>query len=144
MSQGVVIGHWTEKQSRDLTRCPSYYAADTETIRTKPGKYTVTLVFEGGYTVPMPYWLCCGIDGDRIDGRLYSGFGGVNFASTKLPKEPTVYHVQTYAYYAKDLVEKGILTLLPGFEWLLTECAWRDERAPKTWEQVMELATRKH
>lgn len=35
MSLQITIGEWVEKESRDVTQCPSYYAADTETLRTQ-------------------------------------------------------------------------------------------------------------
>lgn len=139
MSQSAVIGTWVEAEPRTITSCPSYYAADSETIRTKPGRYELRLVFVGGYTVPMPYWLVAGIAADRIDGRLYSGFGGVNYASTELPKEPTTYHLQTYSFHLDELVSGGRVELLPGFEWLLTERPWSHANAPKTWKQVEAL-----
>lgn len=139
MTSKVIIGTWHEV-SREITRCPSYYAADTETLLTIPGDYPVVLTFEGGYTVPMPYWVLVGIPTTRISGRLYSGFGGVNFASTPLKEgEAVTYTIQTYAYLLGKLVEEGRVTLRPGFDWLLSEVPWRHDAAPHTWDAVRAL-----
>jgi hypothetical protein len=138
--QTIEIGTWHETQTREFSHCPSYYAADTETLRVKVGAYSVRLSFEGGYTIPMPYWLLIGIDTDRIDGRLYSGFGGLNFASTELPKAPVRYTIQMYAYQLAELVKDGRITLKPGFEWMVEgECMWQHPSAPKTWDDVKAL-----
>lgn len=132
----LTIGKWIE-ESRDITHCPSYYAADHETIRTKAGEYPVNLKFVGGYLVPMPYWLTIGIAGDRISGALYSGFGGVNYSKTDLPLEPTTYCLQLYSYGLPELVASGKVTLDAGFEWLAeNKSAWQHEKAPKTWEAL--------
>jgi len=138
MGRTVIVGTWHEREARDITHCPSYYAADSETLRTVPGEYPVRLTFEGGYLVPMPYWLLIGINTTRVDGRLYSGFGGLNVSSTELPKGEAVRHtIQTYAYNVANLVARGDLTLAPGFEWLLEERAqWEAAGAPKTWDDV--------
>jgi hypothetical protein len=142
MGTSVVVGKWIEKVSREETRCPSYYAADWETLVTIPGEYPLTLTFEGGYTIPMPYWLLCGIAATRKAGALYSGFGGNNFASTKLEAgESVALTLQMSAYKIRELVESGRVELLPGFEWLLDEkYSWQSARAPKTWADVAKLA----
>lgn len=142
MSNGVIvrIGTWIEKESREINRCPSYYAADHETLKTVAGEYPAELEFVGGYTVPMPYWLLVGIPADRIDGRLYSGFAGVNFASTELPKKRVTYHLQSYHYQIPELVEQGWLKLDPAFEWLLVKhYAWQEPGAPKDWDAVIAI-----
>ena len=141
MSVCVRIGTWHEK-SREITRCPSYYAADHETLQTTAGDYPLELMFQNGYNIPMPYWLLVNIPSIRIDGALYSGFGGVNYARNELPKgESVLYHVQTYDYLLKDLVAKGTVTLNPGFEWLLLKRSeqFKDPRSPKTWEEVIAM-----
>lgn len=144
MSITVKIGTWHETGERQITRCPSYYAADTETLALKPGDYDARLSFEGGYTIPMPYWLLIGIDAERVEGRLYSGFGGCNFSSTDLPKgERVTYTVQKYSYQIADAVNAGRLTLAPGFEWLMggaSDPVWKHQDAPKTWDEVRRLA----
>lgn len=136
-SRTIKVGTWHERAAREVTRCPSYYAADTETLRTVPGDYPVRIAFVGGYMVPMPYWLLVGIDAERVDGRLYSGFGGVNFASTELPKGEAVrYTIQGYDYELGKMVEDGHITLEPGFEWMLGgayERSWKHPDAPKDW-----------
>jgi len=141
MEKEITIGTWNETTSRDITHCPSYYAADFETLRTTPGAYELRLMFVGGYTVPMPYWLLCRIDATRIAGALYSGFGGNNFASRALPKDETVpYRLQTYSYELRKLVEDGRVTLRPGFDWLLAEKPWDAPGAPQDWAAVSALA----
>jgi len=139
MSVSIEIGVWHETENREFTHCPSYYAADSETLRVKIGNYPLRVTFEGGYIIPMPYWLLCGIDTDRIDGRLYNGFGGVNYSSTELPHEPVCYTIQMYRYQLPDLVKDGRVTLKSGFEWLLDKIPWENPNAPKTWEDVEKL-----
>lgn len=121
----IEVGVWHERAARKIDRCPSYYAADHETLETKPGDYPVRIVFVGGYTVPMPQWMLIGIPSTRLDGRLYSGCGGVNYSSTELPKGEAVDYVsQWYAYSLKDCVARGDITLKPGFECLLAQKPW--------------------
>jgi hypothetical protein len=115
----VQIGFWIERESRDERRCPSYYAADWEILRTKPGRYPLILDVVGGYMCPMPYWLLVAVDADRIDGCLYSGFGGHNFASTELAKEPKPLHVQMYDYQLTELVVSGTAEVFPEWTELL-------------------------
>lgn len=115
----VIIGTWHEKAERTISRCPSYYAADTETLRTHVGDYPARISLQGGYAIPMPYWLLVSIEATRVEGRLYSGFGGVNFASTDLPAgEVVTYGVQAYRHSIPELVAAGTLTLAPAFEFL--------------------------
>jgi hypothetical protein len=138
----VLIGTWHEAESRDIRRCPSYYAADFETLRTQPGDFELRLTFQGGYLVPMPQWLLVSIDAERIDGALYSGFGGLNFASTPLPVgERVVYHEQMYVYQLRNLVERDRVTLRPGFEWVLCDKPWEGLGAPQTWDAVRTLCS---
>lgn len=142
MSTSVLIGKWVEKESRDITQCPSYYAADYEVLRTRVGEYPVRLTFQGGYIIPMPYWVLVGIDADRIEGKIYSGFGGVNYSSRDLPVGPKQYHIQAYQYHLTDMVKQGLIQLDSGFEWLITEGdtpCWKNPKSPKTWEEVRAL-----
>jgi hypothetical protein len=151
MSQSVVIGTWVEPEARVFTHCPSYYAADHETLRVKPGEYPVRVTFEGGYLIPMPYWLLIGLDTERVSGALYNGCGGVNYGSTELPAGEAVRHtLQLYAYNLRDpkpefatlgpgLVSSGKVKLDPRFAWLLEEKPWENPDAPKTWEDVRNL-----
>lgn len=145
MTIAVIIGTWHERAPREFTRCPSYYAADTETLRVKPGEYLARITFEGGYTIPMPYWLLIGIDTERVEGRLYSGCGGLNFAVTELKAGEAVrYTIQQYRYQIREAVESGWLTLKPEFEWLncgAERACWDHSDAPKTWDDVRRLAS---
>lgn len=138
----VIVGTWHEREARDITRCPSYYAADYETLRTMPGDYPVRVTFEGGYTIPMPYWVLVGINSTRVNGALFSGFGGNNFAKTDLPAgEAVTYSLQTYVHTIPDMVADGRLTLAPGFEWLNDKDHGRVIAAgPRTWDAVRALA----
>lgn len=136
----VVIGQWHERESREVSHSPSYYAADWETLKTRTGDYPARVTFETGYTIPMPYWLLVKIDADRTGGRLYSGFGGNNFASRELPHEPAHLPVQAYAYEIHKLVAAGRLTLRPEYAWLAAEGdepAWHHPDAPKTWDAIV-------
>lgn len=133
----IEVGTWHETAAREITRCPSYYAADTETLRTEPGDYPVRVTLEGGYRTPMPYWVLVGIDAERVDGRLYSGFGGVNYASTELPKGEKVQHtIQTYLFDLRRLAAEGKVTVKPEYRWILDEKPWENEAAPKTWDEA--------
>lgn len=102
---------WVEAEARDVTRCPSYYAADWETLRTRPGTYPMRLTTIDGRDCPAgdqwPYYLTTEIPADRIAGKLYSGFAGNNFASTDLPLEPTTLRPRIYAYHLGELLERG-------------------------------------
>ena len=142
MSASILIGYWVEKTARKITHCPSYYAADSETLETIPGRYPIRLTFEGGYDCPMPYWLVGSIDTTRIEGALYSGFGGVNFASTPLPVGVKVqYHIQAYDYQLGKMVESGNVELLPGMEcWAEGDHAKRIDYARQLgWDKIMEM-----
>lgn len=113
----IKIGEIIE-EGRTLTRCPGYYAADYEKLELEPGRYPLYVTIEGGYMFPMPYWLVASIPARRIEGKTYSGFGGVNFASTDLPQEDVTYGVQAYAYSLAKMIEDGRVELSPGFELL--------------------------
>ena len=132
----VEIGTWIET-GRELTRCPSYYAADHETLRTVAGEYPARVMFVGGYNVPMPQWVLVKMAADRLNGRLYSGFGGNNFASTELPAERIEYSEQRGAYLIRELVASGKLRLAPAFAWMIeAEYPWQADGAPKTFAEV--------
>jgi len=130
------IGTWNEAEARTITRCPSYYAADWETLETRPGQYPARVEFIGGFDCPMPYWLLTSIEADRVGGALYNGICGNNFSSQSLPCEPVAYNVQMYSYEIPALVRSGKLTLAAGFEWLTEPHAWKHPAAPKTWDDV--------
>jgi hypothetical protein len=109
----IIIGHYIVTEPEKVSRCPSYYAADHETLELQPGRYPITLLFATGYTCPMPYYLQATIDSKRVSGALYSGFGGVNFAKTELEiGEHVPYHYQSYNYELKNLLDAGRVELL--------------------------------
>ena len=140
MSMTVTIGLWVEKEARTIGRCPSYYAADWERLETEAGEYPIQLVFENGYTAPMPYWTLVGIPARRLAGATYNGFGGANFSSNDLPQEPVKYVAQMYAYHLPEQVRQGLVKLLPEFAYLGdSDASWKHPDAPRTWEQVAEL-----
>lgn len=144
VSVTVTVGTYHEK-GRRIQRCPSYYAADYEVLDLVPGDYPLRLTFEGGYMVPMPYWILARIDALRVEGALFSGYGGVNFGRTDLPAgEAVTYGLQTYRYLVPQMVADGDVTLAPGFEWLLADMPWTHADAPKTWEAVSDLREAEH
>ena len=117
-----IIGEWLEAESRDVNHSPSYYAADYEILRTKPGRYPVKLESIDAKPWGRPYYVAIRIDADRIDGRLYSGFGGLNFASRELPQEPKPLSFRRYAYELQELVAQGVVVLnAAGLEYLAYE-----------------------
>lgn len=111
----VRVGTWHELEARDLDRSPSYYAADWEKVRTIPGDVPLFVTFTGGYMVPMPHCATAGVPAETIDGATYSGFGGVNFASTPIKPGPTTYTVWLYSYMLAEAVAAGRVTLAPEF-----------------------------
>ena len=130
MVQAIVIGEWIEAESRELHHGISSYAADYEVLKTRPGRYPVTVTSSDGKTLPggtvktiyptadgsysyivTPYWVHVSIDADRIAGGHYSGFGGGNFAFRELPKEPAPYRSQTYYYQLQKQVDSGKIEL---------------------------------
>lgn len=110
----TVIGEYIEVESRDVRRCPSYYAADWEVLRTKPGRYPLIATFDN--LCADPYYVGAKVDADRIEGKLYSGFGGLNFASTDLPPREQPLHVQVYGYELSRMVESGRAVVSPEFQ----------------------------
>jgi hypothetical protein len=135
MSKTVEIGTWIESESRDVVQSGSY-AADTELLRTREGEYPARVIFEAGYGIPKPYWLMVKIDADRISGKTYSGFGGVNFASRDLPLKPAPFRIQAYAYQIRDLVDAGKIEILPEYEWLTSDDPRQHPDAPQTWAEI--------
>lgn len=140
MSSKALIGYWIEKAPRELEAHTSF-AADWITHRTRPGRYPVYMTFEGGYTVPMPYWVLCGIDSDVTAGKTYSALGGNIFASRDVKREPSKYHVQTYTGALAEMIDNGTLEVLPGLEWVRTchEDICNGTRKV-TWDNVREMA----
>ena len=133
----VTVGMWHEKQVREIDHCPSYYAADFEVLQSIPGDYPLTVSFIGGYTVPMPNRASAPVATTRLRGALYSGMGGHNFASTALEVgEKKIYWEGMYVYNLARLVEAGLVTLKPEFQWLAHVNAWQHPDAFKTWAEV--------
>jgi hypothetical protein len=139
----VLIGMWHEPEAREFTdHSPTYYAADWDQHRVVPGNYPVYLKFEGGYTIPMPYWTLVTIDTIRIDGARYSGFGGVNFACSTPELGPSQYHIQGYRDMAKGCMEAGKMTLFPNRLWAMDPL----EHVKKMnwgWDDIRKMAVQK-
>jgi hypothetical protein len=147
MSRAIQIGWWVVKPGEEpISHCPSYYAADHETLQPLPGLYPARLVFKPGYTHPFVDRMVAGVDCVRVSGELYSGFGGVNFAHTPLKAgEAKQYVHQPYTYQIPGLVKVGKLVLATQYAWM----AKSDEpgnsiievysRQPFTWEQLERL-----
>jgi hypothetical protein len=147
MAVSVQIGWWVVRDGETVQRCPSYYAADYEVLRLKPGRYPLRLVFETGYLHPMPYWLTAGVDAERVEGALFNGCGGNNFGCVKLQSGESVrYGVQVYAYSVETggLEESGRVEFLPErAEWAraltrhVTRPGWLDGL---TWDELRAMA----
>jgi len=126
MAIHFTVGHYIVNEASEVTRCPSYYAADHETLRLKPGRYPVRVMVEGqelfkngvdGKWCPVPRWLLVGVASERVSGRLYNGFGGVNYSSTELPAgEAVEYGLQFNPYQIAGLIAAGKVEPLPGME----------------------------
>jgi hypothetical protein len=139
----VIIGHYIVSEAKEIQHCPSYYAADYEILRLTPGRYEMRVTFVGGYTCPMPYWLLAQVDSTRVEGALYSGFGGVNFGRTELPAGETVkYGIQTNAFNLKRLIDDGKFEPLPErAEWAAALAESTVEFARTlTWDDVEAVA----
>lgn len=142
----IHIGTWHETAPRELSRSPSYYAADHEELITKAGDYRVGITFEGGYNIPMPYWMLIGIDCRVTGGGLYSGFAGVNFACTPIEPRDDVYTIQGYSYQLLDLIKNGAVTIEPQWAWLNQEALMLYDymrREGWTWERLTPFAVKK-
>lgn len=129
MGRKIHIGNWIESEPRKV-QGGTYYAADWIEHELRPGRYPLYLTFEGGYLMPMPYWLLATVDSRILDGRLYSGFGGLNFASTKVEPKDSTYHFQLYSYQLPDLIDRGGAEVFPEWEPFLQAI-----RADKDWIQ---------
>lgn len=102
---GTLIVH----QSYIIDHCPSYYAADYESLEVQPGDYDLYLEFVAGYNFPMPYYFSARLKTVRISGTLYSGFGGVNFAKTDLESGVEVEYVKRwYNWQINDNVNESV------------------------------------
>ncbi len=114
----IEIGTWHEKEERKLTQ-HTEYAADYIIHETIPGDYPARLSINyGGFVIPMPHWLLVGIDSNIIDGRLYSGFCGINFAHRDVERRPSEYTIQADSYHIPEMVKTERLTLKPEWEFL--------------------------
>lgn len=137
------VGYWNEREPRRITRCPSYYAADTETIETTPGRYPINVEWKTGYTCPIAGDFLVRIPAVRIKGRLFSGFCGNNFASREL--EPGValdYFAHFYAFQLTKPENMANVEIIPGFEWLFDPDYERVIELCKTmtWDDVNAVA----
>src|SRR5574343_278307 len=137
----IQVGQWVERESRTITHCPSYYAADHETLETIPGSYPLRVNFIGGYLCPMPQFVLAAIASVRKSGALYSGCGGVNYSKMELPAgEQLDYHMQSYMYVLRDLIAAGKVELDPDLASLGIDHGFDAPSAPKTWAELQALA----
>lgn len=138
MDRKMKIGIWRETESRRVYRTPGYYAADWEILETHPGHYDVYLLFSNGYTVPMPQSLHITIAAQRVDGRVYSGFGGLNHSSQALPPMFKPLIMRPYSYTLADYVRQGKILLYDRF----TELAEGESREHIAWvKEHLEFVT---
>lgn len=135
----IKIGTWHEKESRDVVQHTSY-AADAIDIRTRPGDYDLNITFVAGYTIPMPMYLLAGIEAEVTGGGYYSGFGGVNHHFSPAKLGSTKENVQMYMYQLADLIDSGKASVDPEWEWLIYDTPWQRDEAPKTWDELKEMA----
>jgi hypothetical protein len=143
----IIIGHYVVTEPKEFQHCPSYYAADYEILRLVPGKYEMTVMFVGGYTCPMPYWLLASVDATRVEGALYSGFGGVNFSKTVLPAGESVqYGIQMNSHSLKNLIAEGRFEPLPERAEFVAALAEKGSEFARTltWDDVEAMAIPSH
>lgn len=139
----IQIGWWVEREPRKVTDRTGYAADHIEKL-TKPGSYPLKLSFEGGYTIPMPYWLLASIDAETVGGGYYSGCGGVNYGFTPAEKGPSQTHIQAYTFQLLEMVENGTVELFPEFadaavELKKNHVKWAEQRG-FTWESLAAMA----
>ena len=156
MAFTITVGNYIINEEREVTHCPSYYAADHETLKLRPGKYPVRVLIEGqmlytdgvdGKACPVPRWILVGVDSTRVSGRLYNGFGGVNYSSVEMPAgETVVYNLQFNVFTIKELIEKGHVEPLPGMEHICEQLGNNEYELAKSWtfDDVKRLAVEKH
>jgi hypothetical protein len=141
MDVHVPIGDYIIQQPRVIRRCPSYYAADWERLELQPGRYPLSLVFVGGYMIPLPKWISARIPSVRVDGALYSGCAGNIFARHDLPKgEKVDYLLWSDCYLLPSMVQEGAVELFDGFDWAIRPVEHVAENH-WTWEEVKRLAS---
>ena len=117
----IKIGTWIETE-RTLQR-GTEYAADYINHRTVPGEYDAFLTYEkvyhdGEWVAVSSKDIIVTIETNITDGKLFSGFGGVNYGHTDVQPGPSKITLNPYAYHARDMVAKGNLVLDPDFWWL--------------------------
>jgi hypothetical protein len=134
-----LVGYWNEIAPREINRCPSYYAADHEKLETIVGSYPIHIRWCGGFDCPMIGNFFISIPCTRLDGCLYSGFCGVNFAAHPMEVgEMVEYGMELYHFNMVEMMDK--VTVREGMEWVfekdyhkvLAKCrtmTWDDVRA---------------
>lgn len=130
----TIIGHYTVYgPSRLMHRCPSYYAADSETYFRVPGTYPIYLSFKFvGWEIPMPK-IVVHCDCYSVEKKYYSGFCGVNFGCTTDGPGPT--RQEVWSPYSLDtMVEQGTVTLLPDFEFFGEDYGSILDHCARLWE----------
>jgi hypothetical protein len=110
MSNYQTIGTVTiDKIGDEVTENHTSYAADHRTYRVLPGTYEMRLVGRPGSQE-----VIVTVDVDVLNDTTYSGFGGVNYASTVRENFPSTKTYQVYDYQAAKALSDGT-AFLGGF-----------------------------
>lgn len=120
-SHKTQIGEWVETESRTVRRADFAYAADYEVLQTKPGRYPLYATFDASADAyhaagKRPYWVMASIDAERIDGKNYSGAGGLIIGSRDMPRGAAPLPVQIYGYELWRVVERGAAVVDPQWQ----------------------------
>jgi hypothetical protein len=125
MLKQIVIGTWIESEPRIITKSTAY-AADYIDHEVVPGEYPVYLEYEitdavwHSATIVRAKELVVKLPTNIVDGKLFSGFGGVNYGSRDVEQRPSEIVVRPYYYHARELVNDGTLVLDDEF-WFLAD-----------------------
>lgn len=113
MSNYDAIGTVTIDETGDeVTENHTSYAADHRTYRVLPGTYEMHLT--RGFDAASSRYVLVTVDIEVLNDTTYSGFGGVNFASTVRENFRTTKTFQLYDYQAAQALAQGT-AFLGGF-----------------------------
>lgn len=114
MSKYDVIGTVTiDETGEQVTENHTSYAADHRTYRVLPGEYEIRLTSDQQTVVVT-------VDVEVLNDTTYSGFGGVNFASTARENFRATKTYQLYDYEAAKALSQGT-AFLGGFAQLAAD-----------------------
>jgi hypothetical protein len=131
----IKVGTFTVTAPFNRQRCPTYYAADWEELEVKPGVYPVYLQFKPGYNFPMPDALRIEFEATRVAGEIFSGFGGVNFSRSDLPRGESV----RFSEYRNAGAADGI-DIEEGFECFFPDPIDHMRNSGLTWDELATMA----